>query len=269
MQSRNKDRLIRENRARPGQLAYGTGLGILLLEDVYPGFPGDLRNASAWGFPIQYQVVPNLDIFGLVEDPDRDLESYVEPIVEAAKTLQNRYGCRAIAAECGFFAYFQKHVAAALHVPVFMSSLLQINWIQSLIGPDKTVGIYTSSLQSLTDQHLEAVGTRIGSNYRLFDFYDCVSSTDNPETNKLWNTKGLRPDPAGCDFDLLEAQMVEAAIEMQRREPALGALLLECTGYPPCGRAIQMATGLPVFSWSTLLDFAWAAVNHRDFYGHV
>ena len=63
--------------------------------------------------------------------------------------------------------------------------------------------------------------------------------------------------------------MVEAALEMQRREPKLGALLLECTGYQPFARAIQVATGMPVFSWSTLLDFAWAAASHRDFYGHV
>jgi len=144
MQSTNKDRLIRHSRGRKGQIGYGGGIGILLLEDFYPGFPGDLRNASAWGFPIQYQMVPNLDICRLVEDPDRDLDSYIQPIVTAARELQDRYGCRAIAAECGFFAYFQKHVAEALDVPVFMSSLLQINWIQSLIGADKVVGVYTS-----------------------------------------------------------------------------------------------------------------------------
>lgn len=269
MDSRNRDRLITEARARPGRVAYGGGIGILLLEDVYPGFPGDLRNASAWGFPIQYEMVPNLDIYRLVEEPGKNLDSYVAPIVEAALRLQNRYGCRAIAAECGFFAYFQKHVAAACDVPVFMSSLLQINWIQSVIGPEKKVGVYTSSLDQLSQAHLEAVDTTIGSNYVLFDFYNCVSSTDNPETNKLWNTAGLRPEVPGADYALLEAQMVEAAGEMLRREPKLGAILLECTGYQPFGRAIQVATGLPVFSWSTLLDFAWSAASHRDFYGHI
>lgn len=131
------------------------------------------------------------------------------------------------------------------------------------------MGVFTSSLGSLTDDLPEAVGVTIGTNYRLFDFYDCVISTDNPETNKLWNTKGLRPDPAGCDYELLESQMIEAALEMQRCEPKLGALLLECTGYQPFARAVQVATELPVFSSSTLLDFAWSAVAHRDFYGHV
>ncbi len=65
------------------------------------------------------------------------------------------------------------------------------------------------------------------------------------------------------------AQMMEAALEMQRQVPNMGAFVLECTGYPPFGRAVQMATGLPVFSWSTLLDFAWSMASHRDFYGHI
>ena len=101
----------------------------------------------------------------------------------------------------------------------------------------------------------------IGTNYRLFDFHDCVTSTENPETSKLWNTRGLRQDPAGCDHELLESQMIKAALGMQRREPKLGAFLLECTGYQPFARAVQVATGVPVFSWS--------AVAHRDFHGHV
>ena len=33
--------------ARPGKVGYGMGLGVMLLDEVYPGFPGDLRNASA------------------------------------------------------------------------------------------------------------------------------------------------------------------------------------------------------------------------------
>lgn len=269
MQSMNKDRFLRHSRAKPGQLLYGAGLGVLLLDDVFPGFPGDVRNASGWGFPIQYQVIKNLDIWNLVDGPDKDLDAHVGPIVEAAKVLQDTYGCRAIAAECGFFAYYQRHVAAALEIPVFMSSLLQIGWAQTLIGPDRVVGVFTGGPEELSDAHLEAVGVRLGSNYRLFNFYDCVTSTDMPETRKLWGTAGQRPDPPGCDFDLCEAQMVEAALAMQKAEPRLGAMVLECTGYPPFGRAVQQATGLPVFSWSTLLDFAWSAASHRDFYGHV
>lgn len=44
---------IEKIRAKKGQIAYGMGLGIILLDDVYPGIPGDVRNVSAYPFPIQ------------------------------------------------------------------------------------------------------------------------------------------------------------------------------------------------------------------------
>jgi hypothetical protein len=48
----NRDLGISRIRARRGQTCYGMGLGIILVDDVYPGFPGNVRNASAYPFPI-------------------------------------------------------------------------------------------------------------------------------------------------------------------------------------------------------------------------
>jgi len=53
---RNRDMGINCIRARKDHRCYGMGLGIVILDDVYPGFPGDVRNASAYPFPIQYEV---------------------------------------------------------------------------------------------------------------------------------------------------------------------------------------------------------------------
>ena len=58
----NRDFGIREIRARKGHRCYGMGLGIIILDDVYPGFPGDVRNASAYPFPIQYEIVQGLSL---------------------------------------------------------------------------------------------------------------------------------------------------------------------------------------------------------------
>ena len=51
--------------------------------------------------------------------------------------------------------------------------------------------------------------------------------------------------------------------------PDIGAIMLECTGFQPFARAIQREVDLPVFSWSTLMDYAYSVCCHRDFYGHV
>ncbi|MGB9586471.1 MAG: aspartate/glutamate racemase family protein, partial [Anaerolineales bacterium] len=118
-----RDLIIKEIKARPNKLASGMGLGILLLDDVYPAFPGDVRNPSAYPFPIQYEIVEGVDIYRLVRGDDKS--SCLDPILTAAKKLE-RIGCKAIVGECGYFAFFQKEVASAIQLPVFMSSLLQV-----------------------------------------------------------------------------------------------------------------------------------------------
>ena len=139
---------------------YGTGLGIILLDETYPGFPGDVRNPSAFPYPIQYEVAEGLDIQKLVLGEDK--HQYLETILKAARKLQ-KMGCRAILAECGYFAYFQKEIAARMDVPVFMSSLLQVSWAQSLIGPGKVVGILMSAKKMLLDKHLTDVGSSLAA----------------------------------------------------------------------------------------------------------
>ena len=83
----------------------GMGLGIILLDETYPGFPGDVRNPSAYPYPIQYEVARELDIKKLLHDSDKD--QYLDTILTAALKLQ-KMGCRAIAAECGYFAFFSE-----------------------------------------------------------------------------------------------------------------------------------------------------------------
>ena len=176
----NRDMGINHIKARKDHRCYGMGLGIIILDDVYPGFPGDVRNASAFPFPIQYEIAERVDIWALVHEEDKS--PCREPILLAAKKLESM-GCRAIAAECGYFAYFQQDVAADVDVPVFMSSLLQVPWAQQLIGPDQVVGILAARKAQLSDAHLEAVGIQPGSNYVVAGAEDDGRC---PEFEHLW-----------------------------------------------------------------------------------
>ena len=174
-------------------------------------------------------------------------------------------GCRAIAAECGYFAYFQKDVTKAVDVPVFMSSLLQVPFIQQLIGPDKSVGIVCAQKRFLTDKHLENVGIDLKSNFIIAgaqDEYSC------PEFDNLWDHE-KRPKTPEIYYDKAEEDMIKICSDFCSKNKNIGALMLECTGMQPFARAIQRKIGLPVFSWGTLLDYAYSAVVHRDYYGHV
>ncbi len=63
--------------------------------------------------------------------------------------------------------------------------------------------------------------------------------------------------------------MVNICSKFCAENPHIGALMLECTGMQPFARAVQRVVDLPVFSWGTLLDYAFSVVAHRDYYGHV
>lgn len=110
-----------------GVYCSGGGLGCLLVDELYPAFPGDVRNPSAFPYPIQYEVVENMDIQELIRSKNK--EKHLGAIIKAAKKLE-KIGCKAIIGECGYFSYFQKEIADAVKIPAFMSSLLQIRWAQ-------------------------------------------------------------------------------------------------------------------------------------------
>ena len=257
-----RDMGVNRIEARPGQQGYGMGLGVMLLDDVYPGFPGDVRNASGYPFPIQYEVITGVDIEKIVVAENKIMS--LPSIIKAAQRLEN-LGCRAIVGECGYFAYFQREVAASVKVPVFMSSLLQVPLAQQVVGANRVVGVLVANSNYLTDHHLESVGIRPASNYVIGGAMDdgrCV------EFDHLW-TEGLRSNPPAADYGKAESEFVAVATEFFHKYPRMGAMVLECTGFPPFARALQRQINIPIFSWGTLLDYAYSVVVHRDYYGHV
>ncbi len=239
----NRDLKINYAKTRKDHTCYGMGLGIMVLDDAYPGFPGDVRNASAFPYPVQYEIAKGVDNYTLVWEEDKT--QCRKPILRAAKKLESM-GCRAIAAECGYFAYFQKDVAGYVDIPVFMSSLLQVPFMQQLTGPDKVVAIVCAQKRFLTDTHLTNVGIDLNSNFVVegaMDEYGC------PEFDNLWD-HGKRPKVPEIYYDKAEKDMINICKKVCEKHP-------------------QHAVDLPIFSWGTLLDYAYSVVSHRDYYGHV
>jgi hypothetical protein len=262
MHCTNRDYGINLIRARKNHCCYGMGLGIIILDDIYPGFPGDVRNASTYPYPVQYEIAEGVDIEALVFKEDKS--SCLEPIMKAAKKLE-RMGCRAVSAECGYFSYFQKEIAGCVDVPVFMSSLLQVPLAQRVIGYDKTVGIYVGTKSAVRDEHLTSVGIQLGSNYVI------EGACDNEvcaEFVKLWYAE-KRPERPEAEYGKAARDFVNHGVSFFRQNTNMGAMVLECTGFPPFARQLQREIDIPVFSYSTLHDYAYSVTVHRDFYGHV
>lgn len=256
------DPAVQRIHARKNHCCYGMGLGVIILDDVYPGFPGDVRNASAYPLPVQYKIAEAVDIKKLVRGENE--EALLEPVLAVARKLE-RMGCRAVAAECGYFAWFQKEIAGAVNVPVFASSLLQVPLAQTIIGDDRVVGILVAEGDELYDRHLTSVRVQLGSNYVVQGAKDDGKC---PQFDSLW-TKDLRPDIPMADYSKAEQDIISVAKGFAAEHTLMGAMVLECTGFQPFARAIQREIDMPVFSWSTLLDYAYSVAAHRDFYGHV
>lgn len=230
----------------------GYGVGIVYIENVnYPLIPGNVVNAYTYDFPVRMMPVKNLTNDRLFNaDP-----TIKDDIIAAAKHMVEKEGVRAICSACGFFGNFHKEVAAAVDVPVAMSSLVQIPWIRTLLKPDQKIGILTANGASLNEGLFRSVG---------------VEKTDDIVFKGLENSSEFSAvvDMRPCfDNEVARQEVVGAAIELVNENPDIGAILLECSDMPPYAADVQAAVQLPVFDFITLIKWLHSAVMQRPYTG--
>ena len=142
----------------------------------------------------------------------------------------------------------QHDIAQALRVPFVASALSQVAWITPLLAVNRRVGVLTADAAALTPAHLQAVGAPVDTPISGLDPAGALART-------------LFEDRLTLDETRAEAEVVEMALRLVQAHPDLGALVLECTNLPPYRRAIQRATGLPVYDCNTLVRWLWLGVG--------
>ena len=75
----------------------------------------------------------------------------------------------------------------------------------------------------------------------------------------------LLSDERELDLGLAEADILAAGEELVARHAALGAIVLECTNMAPFARALNEATGLPVYDIYSFVTWFHAGLRPRDF----
>ncbi|RKX79079.1 MAG: aspartate/glutamate racemase family protein [Spirochaetes bacterium] len=240
-------------RVKEGQVSYGEAIGIILLENYAPFIPGDVANATTYSYPVRFQRVEGFTVERIFK---HDL-TLLDSIIDAAKALV-REGVRAVTGDCGFMAIYQDKLADTLDVPVFMSSLLQIPFILSIIGQKRRIGIVTASAPSLN----EFVFNKIG----IHDLSRLVIGGLEDKPN--FASAALREE-GFLDSEKVEGEVVSVAKELAEREPDMGAILLECSLLPPYGAAVREALELPVFDFVTMIDYVFSAVVKKRFKGFM
>ena len=232
-----------------GKLYYDMPVGILCLESLFPKPRGHMRNPLTYAFPTVTRVVRGVDIPRLLFNPTPEL---LEPFIQAAKELEND-GVQAVTGSCGFMARFQSRIAAELHIPVLLSSLLQLPLVRLMHGEQASIGVLTASRKALTADHFANCAVPMHSVH-------IRGMEGNPE---FWETiiEGKRHD---FDMPRLEAEIVGTA-EAFAREAALDALILECTDLSAFAAPIQRAINLPVYDINSLVEYACSAVCRKNY----
>lgn len=234
--------------AEGGKSIYGASVGILMLDAVFPRIPGDMGNATSWDFPVLYRIVRDASPDQVVR---RGAEGLLPSFMAAARDLVAD-GADGITTNCGFLSLFQNELSKALPVPVVTSSLFQVEMVNRTLPAGKRAGLLTISASTLTPAHLAAAhvpqDTPIGTTEGGTEFTRAI----------LGNERRLNVDAARADN-------VAAALALQRANPDLGAIVLECTNMCPYAADITAATGLPCYSMLSLVSWFQSGLTPRRF----
>jgi len=237
---------------RKSQSWYGESIGILILDASYPCIPGNVGNASTFPFPVRYEEVSGASIHRLLNQRDPGL---LEPFIKAAKKLESR-GVKAITGACGFMAQFQPQVRAAVNIPVFLTSLLQIPFKFQITG--RPVGIITANAACLTPDHFKGAG--------IPEELPIVVAGMEGQTEFR---EAVLEEKGTLDSNKIEREVVQVAGELVAGHSHIGAILIECSDLPPYAEAVQNAVNLPVYDFVTMINYVHATHVRLPFQGFM
>lgn len=228
-------------------------LGVLMLDNSFDRYPGDLGNPATFENAIGRTDIPVIyaKVAGATTDAITTIkdDTFLEPFVAAALDLVAR-GADGIITSCGFLAIYQRAFAARLPVPVASSALLQLSLVEATLPQGRRAGVITFNAQSLGAPHLKGVGARL----------------DTPIVGLAHDgrfRRALHGDASVDGYGYREAEAIEAAERLVRLHQDIGAIVLECTNLVPHARAIQDAVRLPVYDVMTLVDWFYAGLSQR------
>ncbi|AET69839.1 Asp/Glu/Hydantoin racemase [Desulfosporosinus orientis DSM 765] len=235
-----------------GQYISGYTIGVLVLDLWSPKIPGMVASAASYRYPVRHKLVE-------VHPPERLLygdPEILEELVIAGKELEKE-GVRAIVGACGYFGHFQPQLASALNVPVYLTSLLQIPMIKAGLKSDQKVGILCADSDNMTIELLKKTGVDDPNIYVI------RGMGIKPEFSAIMENR------TSFNNEELKKEIINEAVKLVAENPEVGALLLECSDFPPYSFDIQQEVRVPVFDYMTLINWAHQAVAQRPYQGDL
>lgn len=216
-------------------------LGILMLEGKMADVPGCMVSEETWPYPVRRMVVEGAHTPRKADDAKALLPLYVD----AARELEKE-GVRVITANCGLMALVQQEVAAAVRVPVVLSSLVAVPTVARMIAPGTRIGVLTFFPDAVGEDNFTACG---------WSSEDYPVSVAGVGEYKSW-LKFLETKEVDAQLhEELREDLREVIHEFLAREPDIGALVSECTMLPAVLDELRPDLPVPVFDILTVLDW--------------
>ncbi len=231
-----------------GKNFYGAAVGILMLETKFPRVLGDIGNGNTWPFPVMLRSVRGASLDQVV---NKRADGLLDAFVQAGLDLIAQ-GADGITTSCGFMSLFQQELADQLPVPVASSSLMQVSMVNRMLGGGKCTGVITVKKESLSDDHLRAVGVPLDTP---------IMGTEHG----VEFTRAVLGDEERLNTRLATEDLVKTALMLKEKHPDVGAIVLECTNMAPYAAAIRQVTGLPVYSIYSFIQWFQAGLLPRPF----
>ncbi|MFB9984531.1 hypothetical protein ACFSQQ_39345 [Mesorhizobium kowhaii] len=203
-----------------------------------------MNNPETVGFPIVMQTVEG----ALAERVVRGDPALEAAYVAAARQLVEK-GAVAISSTCGFTIRHQAAVAASVHVPVAMSSLLLVPTLMRQLPRRAKLGVLTYD------------STHLGED--LLGLDDPAERerivVGGLEGSKYWHDELKMPAPP-TDVAAMEVDVGACIAKLRAAHPEIAAILFECAGFPVVAPAIRRLTKLPVYDITILCRMMVASI---------
>jgi hypothetical protein len=220
-------------------------LGVLMLEGKMADVPGLMKCEQTFPYPVRRLVVSG----ATTPFTQAEARALLPRYVDAARQLE-REGVKVITANCGLMALLQDEVAAAVRVPVVLSSLLAVPAVARMIAPGRRVGVLTFFTDAVGEPNFNASG------WSTEQFPVSVAGIGHHES---WR-EFLRTKEIGDELrPRLRADLLAEVEGLLHREPDIGALVCECTMLPAVLDELRPRLPVPVFDLLTVLDWVVGA----------
>jgi hypothetical protein len=223
-------------------------IGILMLDTKFPRLLGDIGHTKTWDFPVHMRVVRGASASQVVEHDPRLL---MPEFIKAGHQLISQ-GCSGLTTSCGFLGLMQTELKDALGVPFASSPLMQLPMIEAMLPAGQEAGVLTISEENLTPEHLAACGART-------DTAIAGLPRNGVFAEMIFNDKN------DIDIEACRNELCCSAARLVGSGSTIGAIVLECTNLAPYAHDIFKATGKPVYSIVSFLNWFQSGLKPHHF----